>query len=269
MAPIVSVAIGHNAPARAFSKPPANGRLDYQLGGAYTPAADVAIVVRDRLEEPAAGKYNICYVNAFQTQPGDAVWWRKNHPDLLVKKDGKYVVDPNWPDEHILDISTTAKRAALMDVVGPWIDKCASDGFKAIEPDNLDSWVRSKGVLTPAANLAFAELLVQRAHKADLAIGQKNAAELAEIGAAQIGFDFAIAEECQVWSECQVYSKAYGNQVYEIEYGDNDRDPIGNAVDPVSYFNTACQAQGTRISVIYRDRDVVPAGTSGYVYRAC
>ncbi len=145
MAPIVSAAIGYSAPARTFSKPPANGRLDYQLGGAYPPVADVAIVIRDRLEKPAAGKYNICYVNAFQSQPGDAGWWRKNHPDLLVKKDGQYVVDPNWPDEHILDTSTSAKRAALMDVVGPWIDKCASDGFKAIEPDNLDSWMRSKG----------------------------------------------------------------------------------------------------------------------------
>jgi hypothetical protein len=269
MAPIVSAAIGYSAPARTFSKPPANGRLDYQLGGAYPPVADVAIVIRDRLEKPAAGKYNICYVNAFQSQPGDAGWWRKNHPDLLVKKDGQYVVDPNWPDEHILDTSTSAKRAALMDVVGPWIDKCASDGFKAIEPDNLDSWMRSKGGLTRAANVAFAELLVQRAHKADLAIAQKNAAELAGIGASQIGFDFAIVEECQVWSECHVYTKTYGNQVYEIEYDDNDKDSNGNAADPVSFFNAACRARGSTISVIYRDRDVVPADASGYVYKAC
>ncbi|WP_081991292.1 endo alpha-1,4 polygalactosaminidase [Inquilinus limosus] len=255
--------------ALAFTKPPANAQFDYQIGGAYAPAAGVGIVDRDRLAAPAAGKYTICYVNAFQTQPDDAVWWTTNHSDLLVKKNGKYVIDPDWPDEYILDTSTAAKRTALMAIIGPWIDKCAADGFKAVEPDNLDSWTRSKSVLTKAHNTAFAKLLVQRAHAANLAIAQKNAGELAPIGISQIGFDFAIVEECQVWTECDDFTDVYGNQVYEIEYSDNNRDADGNPVDPISFFNAACAARGSKISIIYRDRDVVPASNSHYVYKWC
>jgi len=193
-----SVLAATSAGALAFTRPTANGQFDYQIGGAYAAASGVAIVDRDRLAAPAPGKYSICYVNAFQTQPDDAVWWTTNHSNLLVKKNGKYVIDPEWPDEYLLDTSTAAKRTALMAIIGPWIDKCAADGFKAVEPDNLDSWTRSKSVLTKAHNTAFAKLLVQRAHAANLAIAQKNTSELAPIGVSQIGFDFAIVEECQV-----------------------------------------------------------------------
>jgi hypothetical protein len=258
-----------SASAFAFTRPPANQQFDYQIGGAYTPGASVKIVDRDRLVAPVAGKYNICYVNAFQTQPDDATWWTKNHPDLLVKKNGKYVIDPDWPDEYILDTSTAAKRTALMAIIGPWIDKCATDGFNAIEPDNLDSWTRSKSVLTKANNRDFAKLLVTRAHAANVAIAQKNTSELASIGISQIGFDFAIVEECQVWTECDDFTDVYGNQVYEIEYSDNNRDADGNPVDPLSFFTAACAARGAQISIIYRDRKVLPAGASGYVYKWC
>jgi hypothetical protein len=264
-----SVLAATTASALAFTRPPANTQFDYQIGGAYQPLNSVAIVDRDRLAAPAAGKYNICYVNAYQTQPDDAVWWTTNHPDLLVKKNGKYVIDPDWPDEYILDTSMAAKRTALMAIIGPWIDKCATDKFNAVEPDNLDSWTRSKSVLTKAHNTAFAKLLVQRAHAANLAIAQKNTSELAPIGISQIGFDFAIVEECQVWDECDAFTDVYGNQVYEIEYSDNNRDADGNPVDPLSFFTAACAARGNKISIIYRDRDVVPSGNSHYVYKWC
>lgn len=249
--------------------PPANGKFDYQLGGAYEPQDDVAIVDRDRLDSPAPGKYNICYINAFQTQPGDVSWWKDNHPDLLVKKNGQFLEDPEWPDELLFDTSTSAKREGLIAIVGPWIDQCGSDGFDAVEPDNLDSWTRSSNLLKKANNVAFAKLIVARAHSSNLAVAQKNAPELATVGASEIGFDFAIAEECQVWSECEDYTDVYGNNVYEIEYNDNDRDADDNPVDPIVFFNSACQARGNDISVIYRDRDVVPDESSEYVYESC
>lgn len=256
--------------AIAVTLPPANGTFDYQIGGAYEPEADVAIVVRDRLASSVPDRYNICYVNAFQTQPGDAAWWKTNHPDLLLGKNGAYVIDPNWPDELLFDTSTAVKREALLDIVGGWIDRCAQDGFDAIEPDNLDSWTRSRQMLEPAHNLAFARLLVTRAHARGLAIAQKNASEYASRGATDIGFDFAIAEGCEVWSECEAYTAAYGNQVYEIEYSDVDRNAEGKAVAAESFFNTACRVRGGRISVIFRDRGVSPPSRKGaYVYRSC
>ncbi|MDR4306663.1 endo alpha-1,4 polygalactosaminidase [Chelatococcus sambhunathii] len=255
--------------AQTVTPPPANAKFDYQIGGAYTPADSVGIVVRDRLAAPAAGKYNICYVNAFQSQPGDGKWWRKNHPDLLVQKKGEFVTDPDWPGEHLFDTSTPAKRDALMSIVGPWIDQCAQDGFKAIEADNLDSWTRSRKMLRKQHNAAFATLLSARAHAAGLAIAQKNTTELASIGASQIGFDFAIAEECQIYSECKDYTEVYGDQVYEIEYNDNKKDGEGNPIKPIDAFNAACEKRGSSISVIYRDRDVLPRGKPRYEYKAC
>ncbi|MDW5595342.1 endo alpha-1,4 polygalactosaminidase [Conexibacter stalactiti] len=259
--------------AGAYTLPRPNAQFDYQIGGAYRPRATVGVLSRDRYAAPVRGIYNVCYVNAFQTQPdvagqqGGARWWRRRHDGLLLKKNGRYVVDGEW-NEILLDTSTDAKRRALIAVIGPWIDSCADDGFQAIEPDNLDSWTRSRSKLTKADNRAFATLLARRAHAAGVAIAQKNTTELAPVGRA-IGFDFAIAEECQVWEECDDYTDVYGALVYEIEYDDNDEDPGGRSVAPISFFNAACTARGSRISVIYRDRMVLARGAAGYAYRWC
>lgn len=266
---MLAASVAGPAAAQTVALPPANAKFDYQIGGAYKPAGDVGIVVRDRLERPAAGKYNVCYVNAFQSQPEDAKWWRKNHPDLLVRKNGGYVIDPDWPDEYLFDVSTSAKRSALIAIVGPWIDKCARDDFKAVEADNLDSWTRSRKVLRKTHAAAFATLLAERAHAAGLAIAQKNTTELASIGTSRIGFDFAIVEECQIYSECKDYTDVYGDQVYEIEYNDNKRDGDGNPIKPIDGFKAACKARGDAISIIYRDRDVLPKGKPRYEYKAC
>ncbi|QHC70574.1 endo alpha-1,4 polygalactosaminidase [Rathayibacter sp. VKM Ac-2801] len=240
--------------------PPANGVLDYQLGGAYAPASSVTIVDRDRTDPPAAGRYSICYVNAFQTQPGESAAFAKRHPELLVRRaDGKPLADPGWPDEYLFDVSTSAKRTALLAIVGAWIDGCAEDGFDAVEADNLDSYTRSGGRLTTSQALAFATLLTARAHRSGLAIGQKNGADHAAAGRRTVGFDFAVVEECQVYDECAAYTDVYGRQVYEIEYTDNGR----------SAYAEACAEQGRRISVTLRDRDVVPRGATGYVNRHC
>jgi len=48
---------------------PTGTDVDYQLGGAAEPEPNVGIVVRDRTDPPAAGRFNVCYVNGFQTQP--------------------------------------------------------------------------------------------------------------------------------------------------------------------------------------------------------
>jgi hypothetical protein len=249
------------APAAAPSVmlPPVNGQFDYQLGGAYTPQSSVRIVDRDRTAAPAAGKYNICYVNGFQTQDSEADFWTKQHPDLLVKNSsGNPIKDPDWP-EYILDTSTSAKRSALLGIVGPWIDGCALAGYQGLEIDNLDSYTRSAKKLTLQNNIDFATALVARAHSKGLAVGQKNTAELAATGKQKIGFDFAVTEECQRYNECSTYTDVYGDNVIEIEYTDYAR----------SKYTAACAAQGKRISVILRDRDVVPPANKAYRYEAC
>ena len=178
--------------AAALVLPPVHGGFDYQLGGAYPPAAGVSVVTRDRTAAPAPGVYSICYVNAFQTQPEDDAWWRSRHPALLLHDAaGREVVDPGWPGELLLDTRTAAARTGIARIVGSWIAGCARKGFRAVEPDNLDSWTRAHGLLSAADNVALARLLVARAHAKGLAIAQKNAAELAPQGRA-IGFDLIL-----------------------------------------------------------------------------
>jgi hypothetical protein len=235
--------------------PDADEPFDYQLGGAYPPPSGARTVIRDRTAAPAPGLYNICYVNAYQAQADAVDWWGAHHPGLLLRDaEGARVVDKDW-DEPLLDISTAARRASLADVVGQWIDGCAAKGFDAVEADNLDSYLRSDGLLDRADATGFAVLIARRAHQAGLAIGQKNAAEMTGERAA-VGFDFAVAEECGRYDECAAYADAYADRVFVIEYRRPD-------------FTATCRTWGRRLAVTLRDRDVVAAGQPGYADARC
>lgn len=251
----VATGTGTTSPT-AVALPPA-APFDYQLGGAYPPPAGVGTVARDSAARPAPGTYGICYVNAFQTQPGRLRWWRRHHPTLLLRRGGREVRDADW-GETLLDTSTERKRRALARVVGRRIDACATAGFDAVEPDNLDSYQRSGGLLRPTDNLRLAGMLARRAHRVGLAIAQKNAAELSSRGRRR-GLDFAVVEECAVWGECDAYTRVYGEHVLEIEYTDNGR----------ATFPAACRTAAGRRPVVLRDRDLVAAGRPGYAYRRC
>ncbi|WP_327299029.1 endo alpha-1,4 polygalactosaminidase [Streptomyces sp. NBC_01197] len=237
-------------------KPPARASFDYQLGGPYQPPAGVRAVSRDRTADPVPGLYNICYVNAFQSQPGGAVgWWQKHHSDLLLHdRHGEPVVDEDW-QEPLLDISGAAKREKLAGIVGRWIDGCADAGFDAVEPDNLDSYERSDHLLTADDAASFARLLATRAHRRGLAIAQKNTTDLLD-RREHIGFDFAVVEECGRFQECTEFADAYRGRAFDIEYGAKD-------------FDRACRSWGRKLSVTLRDRDVSPAGEKAHVYRRC
>ncbi len=239
--------------------PPVDAQVDYQLGGAYQPEPGVEVVTRDRTERVAPGRYNICYVNAYQTQPGELGWWREHRPQLLLRSHGQLVHDPGWRREVLLDTSTAANRRGIARVVGRRITDCADDGFAAVEPDNLDSFTRSRHLLERADNLALAHRLATRAHRADLASAQKNLAGLGGAAARRIGFDFAVAEECEVYRECGAYTRAYGGHVIEIEYTDNGR----------RAYRRACRTHGDELSIVLRDRDLRARGKPGYVYRTC
>ncbi len=252
---LVAVVFLSAAPAMAFDLPPAGGGYDSQLGGAYDPPWGVTIVSRDRTDPPAMGLYNICYINAFQTQPGDTEEWIAARPDKLLQQDGAFVRDANWPDEILLNTGSAQNRDAIFTVLQPMIAECAAAGYDAVEADNLDSYTRSGGLIGAEDNLALAELLIAEAHRLGMAFGQKNSAELGS-RAKEVGFDFAIAESCQVYDECGLYADQYGPHVLQIEYTDTPR----------AAFLNACARGG---SVVLRDRDLVPQGHAAYHFEAC
>jgi hypothetical protein len=257
-APESDAATADAAPSDAatpeLTLPPANGAFDYQLGQAYAPPAGVVVVARDRSAPVAAGLYNICYVNGFQTQPDEEDFWTGERADLLLRDgDGDPIIDPDW-DEILLDVTTVDKRARLAEIVGGWIDGCADAGFDAVEIDNLDTYARSGGRIAQDDAVAFVALLADRAHARGMAIAQKNSAEILS-RRAQMGTDFAVAEECNRYDECDAFTAVYGDQVYVIEYRRSD-------------FTAGC-ADFPELSIVLRDLDLVGPGAGAYVYDGC
>jgi hypothetical protein len=238
--------------AAAVNLPPAHAKFDYQIGSAYTPPSGVRVVSRDHGDQPAAGLYNICYVNAFQAQPDTESEWG----DLLLRDaNGAIVYDEDW-GEAMLDIRTADKRQRIANKVDGWIDDCARKGFQAVEPDNYDSYTRAPSrLLTASQAQAFIKLLSAHAHSVGMAIAQKNTVELAGNRVAN-GLDFAVAEECADWDECGDYVDAFGNNVIVIEYS-------------ASGLRAACSGWGSTLSIVRRDVDVSAPGSGGYVYQTC
>jgi hypothetical protein len=240
--------------------PPFGEPADYQLGGSYDVADGVKIVARDSTSEPAEGVYSICYVNGFQSQPGDDERWSVDNPDLVLRDDdGDAIVDPNWPDEFILDTSSAENRDRIDRIIGTSIDLCADKGFDAVEIDNLDTYSRSDGRIAVDDNLALAALFADRAHTMGLAIGQKNSAELGERGRMEARFDFAVTEECMRFEECNAYSAVYGDAVIDIEYTDDLSAP----------FPEICASADRPATTILRDRNLVAKGDADYVFDHC
>ncbi len=231
--------------------PPAHATFDYQIGAAYAPLAGVEVVSRDHGADPAPGLYNICYVNAFQAQPGAEDEWG----DLLLRDDaGEIVYDEDW-SEAILDTRTERQRQGIAAKVGTWVDECADKGFDAVEPDNYDTFTRFPDLLTSDGAQALIRLLAAHAHDRGLAIGQKNTAEL--VAAREWnGLDFAVVEECGYYEECGAFTDAFGDDVLVVEYTEEG-------------LATACASWGDRLSIVLRDVDVSTPDDDGYVHQTC
>ncbi|NGN92355.1 endo alpha-1,4 polygalactosaminidase [Nocardioides sp. KC13] len=242
--------------------PPTDGVFDYQLGGLadrLTDGTPIDVVVRDATAQPLEGAYNVCYVNGFQTQPG-ADW--SDHPAALLRDaSGNPVRDPDWPDEIVLDPSTATARSSILEMVGPAIESCAQSGFDAVEIDNLDTWTRFDSISRDGA-FALASAYVTAAHDLGLAIAQKNAAEAARTAHDDLGFDFAVVEECGAYSECAAYTDVYGPHVLQIEYPDS-------LAEAGHSFADVCADPHHAPLTILRDRDLVGQDDAAYVYEAC
>jgi hypothetical protein len=251
------------APPAQVRLPPVSGSIDYQLGGTAD-TAGLAVVARDATTSPMPGAYNVCYVNGFQTQPGDGERWLRDYGQAVLRDaGGKPVTDPDWPDEYVLDPSTAPQRALILDALGPLLSGCADKGFDAVEVDNFDTFTRfsdpATGRVDRAGAIELARSFAGIAHDRGLAIGQKNAAEWTEIGRHAVGFDFAVAEECATYRECDRDRKVYGDHVLQVEYTDDLPMP----------FRDVCSSPDRAPLTILRDRDLVVSGGDGYAYAQC
>jgi hypothetical protein len=246
--------VDSDAPVVPLTLPPVNAKVDYQLGGAYPPPSGVTVVSRDRNDPRVDGLYNICYVNGFQVQPDEEMWWIDNHPDLLLRDgSGNLVRDTQW-NEILLDIRLAEQRTAIASIIGTWIRECAVTSFQAVEIDNLDAYTRSQGLLLEHQAIQTMKMMSDHAHAVARPIAQKNSSDLVA-KKAEMGTDFAIAEECNRYNECDAYTAGYGDHVIVIEYRQQD-------------FTSGCTAF-PNLSIVLRDVNLVTPSSTAYVYDGC
>ena len=127
----------------ALTGPPVDLGADYQLGGAYRPAEGVGVVARDRRAQPASGPTPSATSTLFRHSLVRR-WWLSRHPDLVLRSAGK----ANRGQE-LGRVAAGHRHEDETKGAGPHrrpLDRqgAASSGFDAVEPDNLDSWQRSK-----------------------------------------------------------------------------------------------------------------------------
>ncbi len=213
------------------------------------------MLTRDRTDAPVVGLYNVCYVNGFQSQPGESAWWLANHATLILRDSaGSPIIDPDWPGEYIFDVSTPANRIAIATIVGPWIEGCAFSGFQSVEIDNLDTYTRFPTRLVEADAIAMINAYVVIAHNNGLAIAQKNSAELVA-KRSQTHLDFAVAEQCNEFNECDTFTAGYGDQVYVIEY-------------QRASFDRGC-VDFPNLSIVLRDVNLTTPSSVAYIRDSC
>jgi hypothetical protein len=251
-APTAPASAPSSVSAATVTPPPKHVPWDYQIGGAYSLPDGVRVVSRSHEDAAAPGAYNICNFNAFQAQENAEGDWDS---DLLLRDaNGDVVYDKDW-GEAVLDIRTDAKRQRIASKVNVWIDECATKGYKAVEPDNYDTFTRFPDHLTAGQATAFMKLLVAHAHAKGLAVAHKNTLELVS-QRESVGLDFAVVEECGVWNECAEFAEAFDNSVLVVEY-------------TAKGHSNACSGWSSTLSIVRRDQNVVAKGMNSHLRETC
>lgn len=157
------------------------------------------------------GSKAICYISV-----GSYENWRDDADQFPSEVLGKAY--QGWPGERWLDIRRIDLLAPIMRAR---FDECASKGFDAIEPDNIEIYTNDTGFpITYDDQLRYAIWLANEAHARGLAIGLKNAPDQVEDLVNY--FDFAITEDCFYYNWCdqmELFVKN-GKPVFSAEYTD-------------------------------------------------
>lgn len=185
----------------------------------------------------AGGSRVVCYISV-----GSWEDWRPDADQFPVEVIGNNY--EGWPGEKWLDI----RRIDLLSpILRARFDLCAAKGFDGIEPDNIEIHDNDSGFpISYQDQLAFALWLAEEAHERSLAIGLKNAPDMAA-DLVNI-YDFSVLEDCFAYGWCadlQPFIDA-GKPVFAIEYTDMRID-----------FEAACaEADALGLTMILKHRDL-------------
>ncbi len=194
-----------------LSQPPVDATVDAQVYDIDLFDNDASVVQGLH----ALGRKVICYISV-----GSREDWRPDADQFPPEVLGKDYT--GWPGEKWLDIRQIDKLSPIMRAR---LDLCASKGFDAVEPDNIEIYDNDSGFpITYQDQLRYALWLSEEAHRRGLAIGLKNAADMVQDSLPH--FDFAIAEDCYVqgWCDQLIPFIQAGKAVFASEYTDTGVD---------------------------------------------
>lgn len=211
------------APAAGLWKPSSASSLtwDWVIGTTPSTSENVQVMDMDGFDNSAAavtafhahGTKVICYLDLGTYEPG--------RPDLglIPAKDVGASLDPPFGTEKWLDVRDIA---GLTPLINERVGVCASKGFDAVEPDDVDGYTNSTGFpLTGAQQIAYNTTIANAVHAAGMSVLLKN--DVDQLAALQPVFDFALNEQCNQFSECGGYSAftGAGKAVFNAEYSGN------------------------------------------------
>lgn len=153
----------------------------------------------------------ICYISV-----GSYENWRADadqFPREVLGKDYEGWSGEKWLDIRRIDLLAPIMLARL--------DECATKGFDAVEPDNMQIWDNDTGFpLTYEDQLKYAMWLAEEAHKRGLGIGQKNAPD--QVKDLVDVYDFAITEDAfyDQWAQDMLPYIMANKPVFAAEYTD-------------------------------------------------
>jgi hypothetical protein len=155
-----------------------------------------------------AGHTVICVMSA-----GTVENWRPDANQFTAAETGRRVsgaADERWID---------TRSGNVRSIMRARMDLAKSKGCHGINFDSVDGYANNTGFsLTTATQLEYNQYLAFAAHDRELILSLNNAPELAPN--LSIPFDFAIAEQCFEFGECDRYSEFIkrGKPVLAAEY---------------------------------------------------
>ena len=200
-------------------RPAIGDTWQWQLSGTLDTSLSVAVYDIDMFTNDATtiaglharGVRVICYVDVGTLEPG-----RPDDAQFPASVLGNSV--QGWPGEYWLDVTSPNVKTLMQSR----FELAAQKGCDGVEPDNVDGYSNDPGFPTTAAQqVAYDQWVASAVHALGMAVALKNDRD--QIGDLLAAFDFALDEQCVVYSECDLLAPFIqaGKAVFEVEYGDS------------------------------------------------
>jgi hypothetical protein len=196
--------------------PPVTLTFQWQLTGTVDQSYNAELYDIDLFDNPAsvvaslhqAGHKVACYI--------DAGTWENERPDASEFPASVLGNSNGWPGEKWLDIRQVSVLAPIMNAR---MELCKSNGYDAVEFDNIDGYSNSTGFpLTAQDQLVYDTWLANQAHTLGLSVALKNDTD--QISTLLPYFDWDLDEQCIQYNECDTllpFIQA-GKPVIDVEY---------------------------------------------------